>query len=77
MIPTAPLTQNHFNFAKFFSQMAALALLADTAYNVQDRAGTPSVLLDPAIFGAMLSAGMNIITAHAQGIVPPDAPAQP
>ena len=65
------LTSHHFDFLTFLGKCAGLAILADAAYNLQDKAGTPSVLLDPVAFNAILTSGLQIISA------PPAPPAVP
>ena len=58
------LTSHHSNFLAFLGKCVGLAVLADAAYTLQDKAGTPSVLLDPVAFNAILTSGFQIISAQ-------------
>ena len=70
------LTSHHFDFLAFLGKCAGLAILADAAYNLQDKAGSPSVLLDPAAFNAIITSGLQIITAKAEVSAPVPPPGQ-
>ena len=62
---TVVLTKHHFDFLSLIGKILGLAVLADAAYNMQDKAGSPSILLEPAAFNAIVRSGLEIITANA------------
>ena len=72
---TAVLTKHHFDFLSLIGKILGLAVLADAAYNIQDKANSPSVLLEPAAFNAIVRSGLEIITANADSSASGNTPA--